>query len=218
MPFGGKISFMERSAAPFVPSRPRDLEQLRKAARGCRGCDLYKYSTQTVFGEGRDDAQVVILGQQPGDREDKEGRPFVGPAGKLLDKALAEAGVERDTVYISNVVKHFKFKPKGKIRFHQKPTGLEIRACRPWLDAEMDLLKPELVVCLGVSAAEWVLGRKVTIKNERGRLQESPFRQKLLVTVHPSGILRIPDDSERHAAYRAFVKDLKLVRKEVPVA
>jgi uracil-DNA glycosylase family protein len=202
-----------RSAADFVPAHPKSLSELRAAAGRCRGCDLYKHATQTVFGEGPGDARVVLLGQQPGDHEDRTGKPFVGPAGALLNKALAEAGVDRSTVYVSNVVKHFKFKPQGKIRFHQKPTGTEIRACRPWLEAEMEWIKPGTVVCLGVSAAEWILGRKVTIKNDRGRFQTSPFGPRLLVTMHPSAILRIPDENGRHAGYRALVKDLKLLHE-----
>jgi uracil-DNA glycosylase family protein len=202
---------METSAAAFVPSHPETLAELRAAARHCRGCDLYRYATQTVFGEGPQEARIVLLGQQPGDHEDREGHPFVGPAGKLLNKALNEAGLDRSEVYVSNVVKHFKYKGKGKFRFHQKPTGTEIRACRPWLEAEMQLLHPEVTACLGVSAAEWVLGRKVTIKDERGRLQACPLGGRLLVTVHPASILRIPEDAARHAAYRDFVHDLKLL-------
>jgi uracil-DNA glycosylase family protein len=199
------------TAAAFLPKRPFTFDKLLAAARGCRGCDLYQHATQTVFGEGPHKARVVVLGQQPGDHEDREGHPFVGPAGHLLDKALADAQLDRGEIYISNVVKHFKFKGKGNFRFHQKPTGLEIRACRPWLEAELDLVRPEVVVTLGVDASEWVLGHKVTIKKERGRLQPSPFGNQLLVTAHPSSILRMPDQTARHVAYRELVRDLRII-------
>jgi uracil-DNA glycosylase len=203
---------MPVSAAPFVPKTLKSIEQLRSAAEKCQGCDLYRWATQTVFGEGPASARVMILGQQPGDQEDREGKPFIGPAGRLLNKALEQAGLARTEFYISNVVKHFKFKKQGKFRFHQKPTQKEVIACRPWLEAEMELIKPELVVCLGVTAAEWVLQRKVTLKLERGRKQMSPYNQPLFVTAHPSSILRIPDEEGRHSAYRELVRDLKRVK------
>jgi uracil-DNA glycosylase len=199
---------MATSAAPFVPKKPASLDALRRAAKTCKGCDLYKYAIQTVFGEGPPTARVALIGQQPGDQEDREGKPFVGPAGRLLDKALNDAGFKRADLYISNVVKHFKFKKQGKFRFHQKPSSREVEACRPWLKAEMELLRPELVVCLGVTAAEWILRRKVTLKRDRGQPLRSPDNQPLLVTAHPSSILRIPEPEERHAAYGGLVKDL----------
>jgi uracil-DNA glycosylase family protein len=206
------------TAADFVPPHAQTLEKLREASKGCRGCDLYKYATQTVFGEGPQTARIMFLGQQPGDKEDKEGHPFVGPAGHLLDKALSEAGVNRSTVYISNVVKHFKYLKKGNFRFHQKPTSAEIHACRPWLEAEIQLIRPEVIVCMGVSAAEWVLDRKVSLFKERGRLQDLPAEKRvplldsyLLITPHPASILRIPEEVDRHAAYFRFVEDLKQI-------
>jgi uracil-DNA glycosylase family protein len=203
---------MNTSAAPFVPKVVKSIEQLQDAARKCRGCDLYKWATQTVFGDGPPSARIILLGQQPGDAEDREGKPFVGPAGRLLNKALEQAGLSRSDFYVSNVVKHFKFKKRGKFRFHQKPNQKEVHACRPWLEAEMGFLKPQLVVCLGVTAAEWMLKRKVTLKLERGRKQMSPDQHALFVTAHPSSILRIPDEEGRHKAYRELVKDLKRVK------
>jgi len=202
------------SASSFIPSHA-SLSQLREAAKTCKGCPLYRAATQTVFGEGPAQTPIVMLGEQPGNQEDKEGRPFVGPAGRLLDKALAEVHLQRENIYISNVVKHFKFKWKAKIRFHQKPTGLEIRACRPWLQAELTLLKPKVTVCLGVSAAQGLLQRKVLLREERGQMQPSPLGGKVLFTTHPSSILRMPDEQSRHSEFKKFVQDLSLISKEL---
>jgi len=196
------------SAEPYVP-HSRILTTLKRASRACRGCDLYREATQTVFGEGPARARVVMIGEQPGNREDQEGRPFVGPSGALLDKALAEIKMERREIYVTNIVKHFRFIQKGKIRFHRKPSGEHKRACRPWLDAEMAALRPSVTVCLGVTAAESLLGRKVTIRDERGHLLNSPLGGRLIVTVHPSSILRMPDEASRHAEYRHFGNDLR---------
>jgi uracil-DNA glycosylase family protein len=198
----------EMSAAPFVP-KTTSLNKLRAASKGCRGCPLYREATQTVFGEGPERARVVLLGEQPGNSEDLAGHPFVGPSGRLLSRALSDAGLNREDLYISNVVKHFKFLRKGKIREHHRPSGPEIRACRPWLEAELRIIQPEITVCLGASAAKGLLGRKVTLKNERGTFTSSPYGGRLLLTVHPSSILRIPDDAARHGEYAYFVRDLK---------
>lgn len=200
------------SAATFVPDST-DLKKLAEASKKCRGCDLYRDATQTVFGEGKSKARVIMLGEQPGDQEDKQGKPFVGPAGGLLNKALVDAGIVRDDVYISNVVKHFRFIRKGKIRFHQKPSSKHIRACRPWLEAEVKAIQPDVIVCLGASAAQSILGRAVTIRDMRGKLVPHDLAKHLLVTVHPSSILRSQTDEERAQNYRAFVDDLKQVKK-----
>src|SRR6266850_5311248 len=202
------------SAQHFMPAR-KSLPALRAAAAGCRGCDLYKRGTQTVFGEGSAHAKVLMLGEQPGHEEDLAGRPFVGPAGKLLDRALAEAGIDRAAVYVTNVVKHFKWEPRGKRRIHAKPSPREIAACRPWLDAELAALEPEVVVCLGATAAQALLGRRFRVSTERGKWIESPLAPHVMATVHPSAILRAPDDEARHAEYRRFVADLALVAKAI---
>jgi len=199
------------SAAHFMPAR-KTLPALRAAAAGCRGCDLYKRGTQTVFGEGRADARVMMIGEQPGHEEDLAGKPFVGPAGKLLDRALAEAGIPRDDVYVTNVVKHFKWEPRGKRRIHAKPNQMEISACLPWLQAELDVVKPEAVVCLGATAAQALLGPKFRVTKERGRWVKAPWAPRVLATVHPSSILRAPDDEARHREFERFVADLVHVR------
>ncbi len=191
------------------------LPALREAAAGCRACDLYKTGTQTVFGEGADHAQVMFVGEQPGDREDREGKPFVGPAGGVLDEALAEAGIDRRHVYITNAVKHFKWKPQGKRRLHQKPNAAEINACRPWLDAEIAVVKPHLLVLLGATAAQALLGRDFRVSVQRGQLMERPGLPPMMATVHPSSILRAPDDETREIEMRAFVQDLKRVAKHL---
>ncbi|MBW3669718.1 MAG: UdgX family uracil-DNA binding protein, partial [Actinobacteria bacterium] len=170
------------------------LDELRAAAAGCRGCHLYENATQTVFGDGGDRADVVLVGEQPGDQEDRRGEPFIGPAGKLLDKALADAGIERTRAYVTNVVKHFKWKPVGKRRIHQKPNAEEIGACRPWLDAELDRLKPRIVVCLGATAAQALLGRGFKVTQQRGQVVEWDRDPLALATVHPSSILRARDE------------------------
>jgi uracil-DNA glycosylase family protein len=201
------------SAAPLVPHRPT-LARLRAAAHGCKACPLGFLGTRTVFGEGPVTARVVLVGEQPGDREDREGRPFIGPAGALLDKALAEAGIPRGEVYVTNAVKHFKWEPRGKRRIHKKPSSAEQAACRPWLDAELALLDPDVVVVLGATAAQALLGKDFRVTKERGRLR--PFGESvILATVHPSSILRAPDERSRHEAYAAFVADLKLVATPV---
>jgi uracil-DNA glycosylase len=189
----------------------RTLESLRKAAAGCRACPLWERGTQTVFGEGDSHARVMLVGEQPGNEEDLAGRPFVGPAGKLLDRALAAAGIERDRVYVTNVVKHFKWEPRGKRRIHAKPNAAEIAACRPWLDAELELIKPEILVCLGATAAQALLGRAFRVSKERGKLVPSRLAPHVLATVHPSAILRAPDEATRHAEMDRFVADLKKV-------
>jgi len=190
-------------------SKQLTLEALRQAAAGCRACDLYKTGTQTVFGEGAEHAEVMFVGEQPGDREDKEGRPFVGPAGRVLDEALEEAGIDRNRVYITNAVKHFKWKPQGKRRLHQKPNAAEINACRPWLDAEIAAVKPHLLVLLGATAAQALLGRDFRVSLQRGQLIERPGMPLMMATVHPSSILRAPDDETRALEMRAFVHDLR---------
>ena len=196
-------------------SKQLTLEALREAAASCRACDLYKTGTQTVFGEGAEHAQVMFVGEQPGDREDKEGKPFVGPAGGVLDEALEEAGIDRRRVYITNAVKHFKWKPQGKRRLHQKPNAAEINACRPWLDAEIAVVKPHLVVLLGATAAQALLGRDFRVTLQRGQLIERAGLPPMMATVHPSSILRAPDDETRAIEMRAFVQDLKRVAQHL---
>ena len=191
------------------------LPALREAAAGCRACDLYKTGTQTVFGQGAEHAQVMFVGEQPGDREDREGKPFVGPAGRVLDEALEEAGIDRKRVYITNAVKHFKWKPQGKRRLHQKPNAAEINACRPWLDGEIAVVKPHLLVLLGATAAQALLGRDFRVSVQRGQLMERPGLPPMMATVHPSSILRAPDDETREIEMRAFVQDLKRVAQHL---
>ena len=191
------------------------LPALREAAAVCRACDLYKTGTQTVFGEGAEHAQVMFVGEQPGDREDREGKPFVGPAGRVLDEALEEAGIDRKRVYITNAVKHFKWKPQGKRRLHQKPNAAEINACRPWLDGEIAMVKPHLLVLLGATAAQALLGRDFRVSVQRGQLMERPALPPMMATVHPSSILRAPDDETREIEMRAFVQDLKRVAQHL---
>jgi len=195
------------SPASLIPERPT-LDGLREAAAGCKACPLWENATQTVFGEGAAEAGVVFVGEQPGDREDIEGRPFVGPAGKLFDEALVEARIDRSQVYVTNVVKHFKWKPQGKRRIHQKPNWREIAACRPWLDAELAILKPRVLVCLGATAAQALLGRDFRVSRQRGELVDSPLAPKAMATVHPSSILRAED---RDTQFREFVRDLEKV-------
>src|SRR5256884_9595586 len=195
------------TAAPLIPERP-SLKKLREAAAGCKACPLWESGTQPVFGEGGAHADVVFVGEQPGDREDIEGHPFVGPAGKLLDKALEEVEIARSQVYVTNVVKHFKWKPQGKRRIHQKPNWREIAACRPWLDAEVTVLKPRVLVCLGATAAQALLGRDFRVSRQRGELVESPLAPKAIATVHRSSILRAED---RDLQFKEFVRDLEKV-------
>ena len=187
------------------------LDNLRRAASGCRACDLWKSATQTVFGEGASDASIMFVGEQPGDQEDRSGHPFVGPAGRLLDQAMVEAGIERTRVYVTNVVKHFKWSPaeRGKRRIHKKPRVSEIHACRPWLDRELELVRPRVLVCLGASAAQALLGKDFLVSRERGKPIESGLAPYVIATVHPSSILRAQDDESRHAEMRALVQDLE---------
>jgi DNA polymerase len=185
-----------------------DLATLRRAAAGCRACPLWERGTQTVFGEGRARARIVLVGEQPGDREDRDGRPFVGPAGQLLDRALAEAGLERERVYLTNAVKHFKWQARGKRRLHARPSASEIRACRPWLEAELLALAPDVVVCLGATAARSLLGSRFRVTQERGRFVASPFAPLVTATVHPSSLLRAPDAQTREREHARFVADL----------
>ncbi|HEX2233922.1 MAG TPA: UdgX family uracil-DNA binding protein [Thermoleophilaceae bacterium] len=194
-------------ASPFVPERG-GLKALRDASAGCRGCHLWRPATQTVFGEGLKKSTVMFVGEQPGDREDRQGRPFVGPAGKELDKALEAVGIARDDVYITNVVKHFKFEERGRRRIHQTPKRFEIDACRPWLDAELEEVKPEALVMLGATAAKALLGSSFRVSRQRGELLESELAPIVSATIHPSAILRAPDDAARSAERAAFAKDL----------
>ena len=198
------------SAADFLPAR-RTLDSLRAAAAGCRGCELWKRATQTVFGEGRPDARVVLVGEQPGHEEDLEGRPFVGPAGRLLDRALEAAGIARDDVYVTNVVKHFKWDPRGKRRIHAKPNRADIAACLPWLHAELDVVSPDVVVCLGSTAAQALLGPGFRVTKQRGQWVSTPRAARVLATVHPSSILRAPDDEARQREFDALVADLAVL-------
>jgi len=191
------------------------LPALRAASAGCKACDLWKLGTQTVFGEGRASARVILVGEQPGDKEDLQGRPFVGPAGAVLDKALAAAGIDRNDVYVTNIVKHFKWEPRGKRRLHKKPNALEISACRPWLDAEIKVVKPEVVVLLGASAAQGIMGRQFRVTQQRGQWVQSNIAPLVMATVHPSSILRAPDDDSRHEEMRKFVDDLKKVAAQL---
>ena len=203
-----------KSAANFLPDT-LSLSALKKAASDCRGCDLYKNATQTVFGEGPAKATVMLVGEVPGDQEDRQGRPFVGPAGRILQSALDEAGISRATVYVTNAVKHFKWEPQGKRRKHKKPLASEIAACRPWLTAELQVTRPKIIVCLGVTAAESVLARRIRLQEERGRFLSAAFAPNILVTAHPSAILRSPEKEQRDAEYLRFVKDLKLVQRRL---
>jgi DNA polymerase len=198
----------------LIPPRP-SLKTVRAAAEGCRACDLYKRGTQTVFGEGPRRATVMLVGEQPGDAEDVAGHPFVGPAGRLLDRALEEAGIDRTQVYVTNVVKHFKWEPRGKRRIHAKPNSAEIAACRPWLDTEIALVKPRVLVCLGATAAQALLGRAFKVTQQRGRFVSSELAPRVLATVHPSAILRAPDDDARHQEFNRFVADLRTVAAEL---
>jgi len=198
------------TAEPFVP-KVLALSTLREAASGCRGCDLWKRGTQTVFGEGYPRARVMMVGEQPGDKEDLVGRPFVGPAGGVLDKALAAAGINRDEVYVTNIVKHFKWEPRGKRRIHKKPSAIEIRACRPWLNAEIRVIKPEVVVLLGATAAQGIMGSSFRLTQHRGEWLQSEIAPWVTATVHPSAVLRAPDDDSRREEMRKFIEDLKNV-------
>jgi len=198
------------TAAPLVPESPT-LEKLRAAAAGCTACPLYKTGTQTVFGEGTATARAIFIGEQPGDSEDKLGRPFVGPAGKLLDRALEQAGIDRELVYVTNVVKHFKWRSRGKRRLHEKPNAREIAACRPWLEAELAVVRPGLLVCLGATAAQALLGRSFRVMQMRGEILKHELAEAIMATVHPSSILRAPDEESRHREMDLFVRDLRKI-------
>ena len=198
------------SAEEFFPAR-KSLKAFREAATDCKACDLWKRGTQTVFGEGARHAEIVFVGEQPGNEEDLTGKPFVGPAGRLLNDALIEADIDRAKTYVTNVVKHFKWEPRGKRRIHKKPNAREIAACRPWLEAEIDLVKPKVIVCLGATAAQALLGPKFRVSKQRGQFIESTLAPYIMATVHPSSILRAPDDETRRAEKRHFVYDLKKV-------
>jgi uracil-DNA glycosylase family protein len=202
----------DRSAAPWVPDRPT-VTGLRSAAAGCRGCELWEDATQVVFSSGPARARLVLVGEQPGDQEDRAGEPFVGPAGRLLDRALERAGVPRDGVYLTNAVKHFRHRASGKRRLHQKPDVRHVVACGPWLEAELDAVGPEVVVALGATAARAVLGRAVKVGAERGRLVEEEGRPRTVVTTHPSALLRVRDSAEREAGLAELASDLALAWK-----
>jgi uracil-DNA glycosylase family protein len=205
----------KETAAPFVPA-DHALPVLREAIQQCRGCDLYQHATQAVFGE-RDTAaahakvSVVMIGEQPSDQEDRQGRPFVGPAGKLLDQCLGEAGIDRRQVYVTNTVKHFKWEPRGKLRIHKKPSMREIQACRPWLDAELEALRPDLIVCLGAVAAQSLLGSSFKITHSRGQVQQVEGYPPILATMHPSAILRARTEEDRSRDTRNLIQDLRQV-------
>ncbi len=192
------------------------IADLRDAAQQCRGCDIWERATQAVFGEGASGAEVMFVGEQPGNREDIEGHPFVGPAGKLFDVALAEAGIDRKRVYITNIVKHFNSTPRGKLRIHKKPNADEIAACRPWLEAEIDRVDPKVIVCLGATAAQALISRDFRVSHQRGEMMKSPLAPLITATVHPSSILRARDDESRHAEMRQFVDDLKKIARHLP--
>jgi DNA polymerase len=198
------------SAAELIPERPT-LAELRRAAAGCQACDLWRTGTQTVFGEGELEAEVMFVGEQPGDQEDLAGRPFVGPAGGVLDTALEEVGIDRTKVYVTNVVKHFKWQARGKRRIHAKPNWSEMAACRPWLDNEIAVVQPRVLVCLGATAAQALLGKDFRVSRQRGELVESPLAPRVLATVHPSSILRAADEDARREQMREFVDDLRKV-------
>ena len=198
------------TAADFLPDR-LTLPALREAAQGCRGCELYQRATQAVFGEGLLEAELMLVGEQPGDQEDLAGKPFVGPAGRLLDQALEEAGIDRALAYVTNVVKHFKWEPRGKRRIHAKPTWAEMTACRPWLEAELALVRPQVLVCLGATAAQALLGKQFRVTRERGKLVESDLAPHVTATIHPSAVLRQRDDESRRQELRALVDDLRMV-------
>ncbi|HEY6122447.1 MAG TPA: UdgX family uracil-DNA binding protein, partial [Pyrinomonadaceae bacterium] len=202
------------SAADLLPEQ-LTLPALKEAAANCKACDLWKLGTQTVFGEGRRRSTILFVGEQPGNEEDLSGKPFVGPAGRLLDQALEEAGIDRSQTYVTNVVKHFKWEPRGKRRIHKKPNAQEIAACRPWLEAEVAVINPRVIVALGATAAQALLGPKFRVTKQRGEFIESTLAPYVMATVHPSSILRAPDDETRHLEYRLFVDDLKKLARVI---
>jgi DNA polymerase len=192
------------------PPRPRSVNELREAAAGCRACDLWEKATQTVFGEGAASARMMLVGEQPGGKEDLEGKPFVGPAGRILDEGLQAAGIDRSRVYVTNAVKHFRFTQRGKRRLHEKPNAQQIRACKPWLESEISVVKPHIIVLLGATAAQAVMGPAFRVSKQRGEVLPSPLGIPVLATVHPSSILRATDDASREAAMASFIADLKV--------
>jgi DNA polymerase len=192
------------------PPQPRSVTELRKAAAGCRGCDLWENATQTVFGEGPEAARMMLVGEQPGDREDLDGKPFVGPAGRVLNEALEAAGIDRSRVYLTNAVKHFRFTRRGKRRLHEKPNAQQVRACRPWLESEVAVVRPQIVVLLGATAAQSVMGPAFRVSKQRGQVMPTPLGVPALATVHPSSILRATDDASRKAAMASFIADLRV--------
>jgi len=192
------------------PPKAKNVEELRKAAASCHGCDLYRDATQTVFGEGAERSRLMLIGEQPGDQEDLQGRPFVGPAGRLLEKALDEAGIDRRRVYVTNAVKHFRFTMRGKRRLHEKPNATQVRACRPWLESEIEVVRPGMLVLLGATAAQSVMGPDFRVSKQRGEVMQSSFGIPTLATVHPSSILRATDAESREAALQSFIDDLRV--------
>jgi len=205
-------SLSPKAGTPPSNRSGKSTEELAREAKRCRNCPLWKNATQTVFGEGRPRSQIMFIGEQPGNEEDLSGKPFVGPAGRLLDVSLAEAGIDRKKVYVTNVVKHFKWEPRGKRRIHKKPSASEILACRPWLDAEIAALKPAVIVCLGATAAQALLGASFRVTARRGEFVESPLAAHVMATVHPSSILRAPDERTRHREKQKFIADLKQIK------
>jgi len=205
----------EEYARPAQPPDTSSLATTREAAAHCTACHLYKRATQTVFGEGPKRAAMMLIGEQPGDSEDVAGKPFVGPAGKIMDRALEEAGIDRSQVYVSNAVKHFKWEPRGKRRIHQKPNSREIAACRPWLEAELRIVKPNLVVAMGATAAQAIFGPGFRVTRERGKVLSSKFAPRVLATVHPSSLLRQPDEESREREYKHFVSDFRAALRAV---
>ena len=200
----------QEGAKPFVPEGA-GLSELKEAVQGCRGCELYRNATQAVLGEGSEHARIFMVGEQPGDKEDLEGRPFVGPAGKMLHRAMQEAGIDPKDVYITNAVKHFKFERRGGRRYHKKPSGPEIAACRPWLDAELGRIKPSLIVCLGATATQALMGKTARVTRIRGEFLEHESGSIITATIHPSALLRMPEEEQRHEEYQRFVEDLRKI-------
>jgi DNA polymerase len=203
----------ERDWIPAPVPETSSLATLKSASKTCTACHLFKHATQTVFGEGQKSATLMLLGEQPGDQEDLAGKPFVGPAGKILDRALEDAGIDRTQVYVTNTVKHFKWEPRGKRRIHKKPNSREIAACRPWLEAELRVVRPDLLVCMGATAAQSVFGPSFRVTRERGKVLESELAPKVVATVHPSSLLRQPDEESREREYKLFVADLRTALK-----
>ena len=206
---------LPKDAGKLLIPQKASLAELQETAKNCKACDLWKNATQTVFGEGMPSAKIMFIGEQPGDQEDLQGKPFVGPAGKLLDSALVEAGIDRKEVYVTNAVKHFKWEPRGKRRIHKKPNAAEIAACRPWLDAEIAALQPKVIVCLGATATQTLFGRDFRVTLHRGEFLKSPLAPFVMATVHPSSILRAPDEETRHEEAKQFIAELKKISRAI---